>query len=157
MRTAKTLIRLGGCPGWSESSLGLQSLCWFWHVAAHFVVVSQKVLLGCFLFHFYIYNNVICQTRVGNKPATDADTSFKAMQWLTFSFSRKMFSVLVRADILLQHYISLTDAYLTLCSQRYSCMLAQARELLAFGMTQPKLRIETDLPHPMRTLYRLTY
>ena len=33
--TAKTLIRLGGCPGWSESSLGTQSLCWFCHVAAH--------------------------------------------------------------------------------------------------------------------------
>ena len=31
--TARTLIRLGGCPGWSESSLGAQSLCWFCHVA----------------------------------------------------------------------------------------------------------------------------
>ena len=35
--TAKTLIRLGGCPGWSESSLGAHSLCWFCHVAAHFL------------------------------------------------------------------------------------------------------------------------
>ena len=26
-RTAKTLIRLGGCPGWSESSLGAHSFC----------------------------------------------------------------------------------------------------------------------------------
>ena len=26
VRTAKTLIRLGGCPGWSESSLGAQPL-----------------------------------------------------------------------------------------------------------------------------------
>ena len=34
-RIAKTLIRLGGCPGWPESSLGTQSLCWFRHVAAH--------------------------------------------------------------------------------------------------------------------------
>ena len=34
-RTAKTLIRLGECPGWSESSMGAQSLCWFCHVAAH--------------------------------------------------------------------------------------------------------------------------
>ena len=34
-RTAKTLIRLDGCPGWSESSLGAHSFCWFWHVAAH--------------------------------------------------------------------------------------------------------------------------
>ena len=33
-RTAKTLIRLGGRPGWSESSLGAQSFCWFCHVVA---------------------------------------------------------------------------------------------------------------------------
>ena len=33
--TAKTLIRLGGCPSWSESSLGAHSFCWFCHVAAH--------------------------------------------------------------------------------------------------------------------------
>ena len=26
---------LGGCPGWSESSLGAHSFCWFCHVAAH--------------------------------------------------------------------------------------------------------------------------
>ena len=37
MRTAKALIRLGGCPGWSESSLGAQSLCWYCHVAAQLV------------------------------------------------------------------------------------------------------------------------
>ena len=28
------LIRLGGCPGWSESSLGTQSFCWFCDDAA---------------------------------------------------------------------------------------------------------------------------
>ena len=37
MRTAKTLIRLGGCPGWSESSLGGKSFCWFCHEAAQMV------------------------------------------------------------------------------------------------------------------------
>ena len=37
MRTAKTLIRLDGCPGWSESSLGAHSFGWFCHVAAHIV------------------------------------------------------------------------------------------------------------------------
>ena len=36
--TAKTLIRLGGCPGWSESSLGAQSHSWFCHEAAHFEI-----------------------------------------------------------------------------------------------------------------------
>ena len=35
MRAGKTLIRLGGCPGWSKSSLGAQPLCWFCHEAAH--------------------------------------------------------------------------------------------------------------------------
>ena len=35
MQTAKTLIRLGRCPGWSETSLGAHSFCWFCHAAAH--------------------------------------------------------------------------------------------------------------------------
>ena len=40
MRTAKTLIRLDGCPGWSESSLAAHSFCWSCHVAAQFVSVQ---------------------------------------------------------------------------------------------------------------------
>ena len=32
------LIRLGGCPGWSESSLGTHSFCWFCHVMAHILL-----------------------------------------------------------------------------------------------------------------------
>ena len=35
MRTAQTLIRLGRCLGWSGSSLGAQSFCWFCHESAH--------------------------------------------------------------------------------------------------------------------------
>ena len=31
----KTLIRLSGCPGWSQSSLGAHSFCWFCHDTAH--------------------------------------------------------------------------------------------------------------------------
>ena len=31
----RRLIRLGGCPGWSESSLGAHSFCWFCHVSAN--------------------------------------------------------------------------------------------------------------------------
>ena len=33
------LIRLGRCPGWSESLLGTQSFCWFCHEAAHIVFI----------------------------------------------------------------------------------------------------------------------
>ena len=44
MRTAKTLIRLGECPGWSESSLGAQSLCWFYNVAAQIQKLNLKII-----------------------------------------------------------------------------------------------------------------
>ena len=47
MRTAKTLIRLGGCPGWSESSLGAHSFCWFCHEAA---LITTLFLLQCQVF-----------------------------------------------------------------------------------------------------------
>ena len=40
MRTAKTLIRLGRRPSWSESSLGAHSFCWFCHVAAHLALAK---------------------------------------------------------------------------------------------------------------------
>ena len=33
-RTTKPLIRLRGCPGWSESSLGQMLFCWFCRAAA---------------------------------------------------------------------------------------------------------------------------
>ena len=37
MWTAKTLIRLGGCPGWSKSMLGHWWFCWFCHEVAPIV------------------------------------------------------------------------------------------------------------------------
>ena len=43
MQTAKTLIRLGGCPGWSESSLEEQPFCWFCHVAAHLFYIKCSI------------------------------------------------------------------------------------------------------------------
>ena len=46
-RTANTLIRLGGCTGWSESSLGAQSFCRFCHEAAHFIFTSSYLWNFC--------------------------------------------------------------------------------------------------------------
>ena len=43
MRTAKTLIRLGGCPGWSESSMGAHSFCWFCNVAAQVQEIKSVI------------------------------------------------------------------------------------------------------------------
>ena len=42
MPTAKTLIRLGGCPGWSGSSLVAKPHCLFCHEAAHFLLNSAQ-------------------------------------------------------------------------------------------------------------------
>ena len=39
----KTLIRLGGCPGWSDSLLGAQSFCWFCREAALYLVKMLTV------------------------------------------------------------------------------------------------------------------
>ena len=37
----RRLIRLGGCPGWSESLLGAQSFCCFCHVVAQLKIGSM--------------------------------------------------------------------------------------------------------------------
>ena len=47
MRSAKTLIRLGGCSGWSESMLGSHWLRWFCRVAAH-IAKSWIISDSCF-------------------------------------------------------------------------------------------------------------
>ena len=41
-RKRKTQIRLGGCPGWSEFSLGAHSFYWFCHVVAHFMTNPES-------------------------------------------------------------------------------------------------------------------
>ena len=40
----RRLIRLGGCPGWSESSLHTQSFCWFCHDVAHLSVPNHETV-----------------------------------------------------------------------------------------------------------------
>ena len=47
VRTAKTLIRLGGCPGWSESSLDAQPFCWFCHVVAQIISITLDYYYYC--------------------------------------------------------------------------------------------------------------
>ena len=44
LSAVKTLIRLGRCPGWSESSLGAHSFCWFYHVMAHITTVWDFII-----------------------------------------------------------------------------------------------------------------
>ena len=53
MRTAKTLIRLGGCPGWSESSLGAQPhirLVLWWGGSLYYMYsYSINTVMVCFV------------------------------------------------------------------------------------------------------------
>ena len=62
--TAKTLIRLGGCPGWSESSLGAESFCWFCHEAAH--MRKLCVLARVRTHDSWIWHAVDCPCRLSN-------------------------------------------------------------------------------------------
>ena len=39
----RRLIRLGGCPGWSESSLAAHSFHWFCHVSAHMWTTKAQI------------------------------------------------------------------------------------------------------------------
>ena len=43
----RRLIRLGGCQGWSESSLGAQPHCWFCHDAAHYWLPNLSASKRC--------------------------------------------------------------------------------------------------------------
>ena len=49
MRTAKTLIRLDGCPGWPESSLG-----------AHIILLVLSCCGSCLVSIFYMLNIKLC-------------------------------------------------------------------------------------------------
>ena len=54
MRTAKTLIRLGWCPGWSESLLGTHSFCWFCGCG------SNKYFQQCYRYFILAKSKKLC-------------------------------------------------------------------------------------------------
>ena len=59
----RRLIRLGGCPGWSESSLGAQPHCWFCHEAAQIRTARtsnswRSILFNVFEKGYTAYNTV---------------------------------------------------------------------------------------------------
>ena len=75
-RTAKTVIRLGGCPGWSKSSVGAQSFLLVLSRGGSYIVrilddPTAVLLLICpgvvkwivFFFYFYLHN-VFCSAVV---------------------------------------------------------------------------------------------
>ena len=74
-RTTKTLIRLGGCSGWSESSLDAQLLCWFCRAATKInrfyntIISTRPPTLRCqFLFSHLCYSNPYIRTHAHTTP-----------------------------------------------------------------------------------------
>ena len=76
-RTAKTLIRLGGCPGCSESSLGAQSLCWFLSCRGSFITT-------CINAEFHS-QKFLCESQWDNsKFHTEFETSWRKFYYWFF-------------------------------------------------------------------------
>ena len=61
----RRLVRLGGCPGWSESSLGARPHCWFCHVAAH-ICWKYQVLFMLYKLQTIIFMKYQCSVRTND-------------------------------------------------------------------------------------------
>ena len=104
LSTQRRLIRLGGCPGWSESSLGARSFCWFCHIAAQIRWLLSKVRVKILYLQVKIMYIWCWRLRCGaEKP-----------RWTTLS---KASALEVTAVGSLFHWVripvSLCDTYLT--------------------------------------------
>ena len=75
-RRVKTLFRLGGCLGWSESLLDAQSLCWFCHVVAHMYFPMNRL----YLVSLFVKDNSVCRFR--NEKITFLISLYFDMTWL---------------------------------------------------------------------------
>ena len=117
MWTAETLIRLGGCPGWSESSLGAHSLCWSCHVTAHFCPVvlqydlwikklyklCNSVLAKCFnVIEFYFKHAKTLAISAGHKKILNLLMCILMMHkriWILFWVMVKISHTTITAEL----------------------------------------------------------
>ena len=63
----RRLMRLGGCQGWSESSLGAHSFCWFCRVVAHFVLLFYRFIGSLRLTSRFIIKCLFSNTKINFK------------------------------------------------------------------------------------------
>ena len=83
-RTAKSLIRLGGCPGWSESSLDEHAFCWFCRDEAHIYLETWILLLQDAAWSLYTLSWVVLCWLFNYWSFTSGIV--RMMQMLIFSF-----------------------------------------------------------------------
>ena len=108
-RTAKTLIRLGGCPGWSESSLGAQSLCWFCHVAAQVYTVYKLIKRNETTLWFFYYVAVKYARKSGN-------------EWHAVSYDVKENAIFVQSTSQIKYRTSVHKTILKIVQYYLKCI-----------------------------------
>ena len=92
IRPAKTLIRLGRCSGWSESSLGAHSFCWFCREAA--LMVGQghaNLAAGAGWIGYVLFLILVC-------PFLSCTSSVSRCQMSNQSISQPIRSSIIRTQ-----------------------------------------------------------
>ena len=78
MRTAKALVRLGRCPGWSESSLGTQAFCWFVMLRLIWMFMQTKLCTSKTLKKIKWDANINLYSEVCNQPNQTGVLSYRS-------------------------------------------------------------------------------
>ena len=150
-RTVKTLIRLGRCPGWSESSLGAHSLCWFCHVVAQIVIAEYHYR------HKYIqihnpkiskgtYNHVFplspaTYDNLGMNQTYKNISILKGFWWHTLALilclslmTHTCFHIMYLTKFLLEFIFTssqLVITFITFCTKQHGLALAAVRDIIS--------------------------
>ena len=86
------LIKLGGCPGWSESLLGAHSFFWFCHVTAHILLMGGHSLdMSYVMRHLFLpYANNKAQISLSIRAVRSVPMLFAALivKYLLFLYPK---------------------------------------------------------------------
>ena len=87
LNAQRRLIRLGGLPDWSESSLGAHSFCWFCHVTAQMTMVyfCNKSLSKCMSLQKRLHVGLVISVKTCNYIK-----NFLLLFDLSFTFLKKI-------------------------------------------------------------------
>ena len=92
-------IRLGGCPGWSETLLGAQSFCWFCHEAAHFFKFKDNGAIQGWAVAWWTLDSsgepkaaeILVREIKVDLPGTTSQTRYSSFYLFIYLFSKIMF------------------------------------------------------------------
>ena len=97
-RTAKTLIRLGRCPDWPESSPGAQPHCWFCHEAAP--LSTESIIVVSMVLSLFINCDSLVVTPLKIHHTLTWVCLLSAILWLRQSATDDTSDALMRSKII---------------------------------------------------------